>query len=363
MRAPSDSGDGKPLASGNGSGERAALGEQPPWADWDDEALLDLRLCDLKLGIRGSAVDDRVRQLYAELEARGLSFRPHFWLSTEWFCPDGVAGVAIPFFLAHPRLIRLEESRVIEAEGSDPHHCMQLLRHEVGHAIDNAYGLRRRKRRQELFGSASQPYSDDYAPRPYSRKFVRHLPGWYSQSHPVEDFAETFAVWLDPGSDWRRQYAGWPVLAKLEYLNELMAEIAAGPKPELDRSRVEPLRELRTTLRQYYADKQERYGVGDDVAWERELGKIFSASPRYADRPEAAAFLREMRRPVRKVVARWTGVYQYTIDQLYDEIVKRCRERSLRLKVPDEQARLDITIAVAVHTMKYVHSERNRFIR
>ena len=214
----------------------------PEWAGWPDERLLDLRLCDLDLTIRDGELADRIDQLYGELRALGLRFRPHFWLSDEWYCPDGVPGVAIPFYLAHPRLGRLELSHMLEVEGGTPEWCMRLLRHETGHAIENAYRLRLRRRRQKLFGKSSERYRDYYVPRPYSRRFVVHLEQWYAQSHPDEDFAETFAVWLAPDSNWRERYAGWPVLRKLEYVDTLMREIADQRPPVVSRARVDPSR-------------------------------------------------------------------------------------------------------------------------
>lgn len=336
----------------------------PEWATWDDERLLDLRLCDLGISIRKSKLAGRIRRLHVELAAYGLPFRPHFWLSTEWFCPDGVAGIAMPFCLAHPRLERLERTLLLEVEGDDETDCLRLMRHEAGHAIDNAYGLRRRRRRQQLFGSVSrQQYLDDYLPRPYSRRYVRHLPGWYAQSHPTEDWAESFAVWLDPASDWRRRYAGWPALVKLEYIDELMRELARAPAPVVARRRVEPVGQLRKTLREHYDEKRDRYGIGEDVAYEHELKRIFSAAPQFRGNPPAVRFIRSMRQQVRAQVARWTGVYQYTIDQIIAEIIGRCRRLDLRLAVPPEQARMDFTIALTVQTMKYVHSERHRYLR
>ena len=190
----------------------AGSGSEPEWASWPDERLLDLRLCDLGVTIRGGELADRIGQLYGELRGLGLRFRPHFWLSDEWYCPDGVPGVAIPFYLAHPRLARLELAHMLEVEGGTPEWCMRLLRHETGHAIENAYRLRLRRSRQRLFGKSSERYRDYYVPRPYSRRFVVHLEQWYAQSHPDEDFAETFAVWLAPDSNWRERYAGWPAL-------------------------------------------------------------------------------------------------------------------------------------------------------
>src|SRR5262245_44455995 len=194
------------------------------WARLPDHKLLDVRLSDLDLHLRleRSPVMPRVKQLYRELERRHLRFRPHFWLSDEWYPPDGVPGVAIPFYLAHPRLAELEHNQMREVEGGTSEWCMRILRHETGHAIENAYRLRRRHRRQQLFGKTSLPYPQHYAPKPYSKRYVLHLEAYYAQSHPDEDFAETFAVWLTPSSRWRWRYAGWRVLRKLEYVGELM---------------------------------------------------------------------------------------------------------------------------------------------
>src|SRR5207247_9020815 len=197
----------------------------------------------------GSPVPDRINRLYAELEDHGLVFRPTFWLSNEWFTPDGVPGIAIPFYLVHPRLAKLELNQMLEVEGGTPEWCMQILRHETGHAIDNAYKLRQRRRRQQIFGPSYLQYPEYYTPKPYSKSFVLHLGSWYSQSHPDEDFAETFAVWLTPGADWARRYQGWKALLKLEYMDALMKSLA-GKRPVVTNRRCpEALRSLRKTLR------------------------------------------------------------------------------------------------------------------
>ena len=58
------------------------------------------------------------------------------------------------------------------------------------------------------------------------------LEGWYAQSHPVEDFAETFAVWLAPRSNWRAQYENWPALRKVEYIDRTMRRLK-NRKPQI----------------------------------------------------------------------------------------------------------------------------------
>src|SRR5258708_17130786 len=219
------------------------------WEGWDDERLLGLRMCDLDLQVEGSGLEERMAELDRDLAEHGLRFRPHAWLSDEWFTPDGVPGIAIPFYLAHPRLARLEQNQMLEVEGGTPEWCLRILRHETGHALDNAYRLRLRRRRRDLFGSPAKPYPEFYTPRPYSKSFVLHLDAWYAQSHPDEDFAETFAVWLTPTSDWRQRYAGWPAGKKLEYMDALMRSVRDRP-PRLDNpEEIDPLRRLRKTLR------------------------------------------------------------------------------------------------------------------
>jgi hypothetical protein len=203
----------------------------PAWVDLPDEQLLQVRLCDLGLTIQGTGLETFIAQVDQELMARGLVC-PHYWLADEWFTPDGVPGVAIPFYLAHPRLARLERQQMLEVEGGDPESCLQILRHEAGHAIDNAYQLRRLRTRRRIFGTPETTYPEYYTPRPYSKSFVMYLDHWYAQSHPDEDFAETFAAWLDPASAWATRYVGWPALRKLEYLDGLMRRLA-GTKPRI----------------------------------------------------------------------------------------------------------------------------------
>ena len=123
------------------------------WTDLSDEKLLEVRMCDLGLSIEGTDLEAHIAQLRAELRARHLRFSPHFWLSDEWFTPDGVPGIAIPFYLAHPRLAKLELAQMLEVEGGDPVSCLRILRHEAGHAIDNAYLLRRRPTSKKRYAS------------------------------------------------------------------------------------------------------------------------------------------------------------------------------------------------------------------
>ena len=338
----------------------ALRSELTDWPTWPDEKLLDLRLCDLDLTIAGSNLEERIAQLYGELEGRGLHFRPHFWLSEEWFCPDDVPGIAIPFYLAHPRLARLELTQMLEVEGGDPDSCMRILRHEAGHAIENAFRLRRRRERLQLFGKSSVPYPEDYSPKPYSKSFVLHLDSWYAQSHPDEDFAETFAVWLTPGSQWDTRYAGWPALKKLQYVDRLMHTLAGRPPVNLSTEEIDPLRRLRTTLRRHYRKKRRHYGLDHPNFNDRDLQRFFSGAAEHAGNMTAVRFLTKIRKPVRRLVAGWTGVYQYTIDQVFEDLIVHCRPLNLRLAVPEEQAKHEFTVFLTVQAMNYVHTGGRR---
>ena len=335
-------------------------GGSPAWEHFSDEQLLDLRFRDLGLTIEGSWLEPRLAQLVDELAARRLVFRPHAWLSSEWFSPDGVPGIAIPFYLAHPRLMKLEKSQMLEVEGGTPEWCMQILRHEAGHAFDNAYALRRRQRRIRLFGRPSVAYPDFYLPRPYSKSFVLHLDSWYAQSHPDEDFAETFAVWLTPDSDWRSRYTDWPALKKLEYLDGLMADIGSQPPVVTSRRRVEPIERLRTTLRHHYAKKRGHYGLEHPDFHDRDLRRLFSDGEEYRKNRKASRFMAAIRRDVRRLVATWTGTYQYTIDRVIEDMIARADELNLRLIYPEDVTKLDFTGLVTVQTMNYLHSGRHR---
>ena len=317
-------------------------------------------MSDLPLKLEGTVVETRIAQLRKELENRGLNFPLHFYLSDEWFTPDGSAAVAIPFYLAHPRLEKLEEAQMLEVEGGEHEWCMRILRHEAGHAIDNAFRLRLRRQRRRIFGLPSKPYPEYYTPKPYSKSFVLHLDSWYAQSHPDEDFAETFAVWLTPTSEWRQRYAGWPALKKLQYMDALMRSVSHETARLDNPNEIDPLRKLKKTLRQHYRAKRRYYGVDYPNFYDRDLRRLFSELPEFADNVTAAQFIGRIRRPTRRLVAGWTGIYQYTIDQVLEDMVSRCRELKLRLAVPEDRARQEFAVLLTVQAMNYLHSGGHR---
>ena len=333
------------------------------WAELSDAELLELRLCDLKLGIAGTELEARVERIYAELGERGLPFRPHVWLSTEWFSPDGVPGFAIPFYLAHPRLKELEQRQMHEVEGGTARSCLQLMRHEVAHALDNAYVLHDRGDWREVFGRFDSDYVTHYQPKPYSKRFVRHLELWYAQSHPAEDFAETFAVWLDPSSRWRSRYRGWAALSKLQYLEQLMLGIA-GQKPiKRGRERIEPIGELKKTLAEHYREKRARYRLALRKSYDRDLKRLFSEASGTPRERSAATFLRRERAEIRKLVSRWTGEYQYAVERVLSEIIQRTEELGLVVGSGAAHVKRDAMLLVATQTLKYLNRGHHHFPR
>lgn len=317
--------------------------------------LLESRICDLGLTIEGSPLEGRLARLEQELARAGLRFRPFAWLSSDWFTPDGSTGFAIPFFLAHPRLMRLERQQMLEVEGGTQEWCLKLLRHETAHALENAYRLRERKIWRETFGRASEPYRKSYRPNPSSRDYVLNLDYWYSQSHPLEDFAETFAVWLTPGSRWRKRYAGWPALKKLEVVDALMRQIRDRPPLVRSRAKVEPVSALRYTLREYYRRKQAHYDIGVSSGYDAHLTRLFGPPDEFPTGETATSFLRRYRRELRQRVSAITGQHAYLIDQVLNEMIPRSKKLGLRLRKEEEETLLDTSVLLTALTMSFLH--------
>jgi len=233
--------------------------------DWKTlrQRLLQRRICDLKLRIKGSPIEPYIRQLKRELAAKGVNYAPSFYLTDTWGCPDKVPAIGIPFYLASLPLGRIEEELTGSLE--DGQMIMQFLRHEVGHAINYAFKLWKEPGWRATFGSFSKPYRDAFSPNPWSRRFVRHICSCpyrytYAQKHPDEDFAETFAVWLTPRSGWRRKYRDWPAIQKLKYVDRLMRHVG-DEQPKCKRGRlVKPVSRLTLPLAEHYRRQAQKYG-------------------------------------------------------------------------------------------------------
>jgi hypothetical protein len=302
------------------------------WERLSDDALLDLRFRDLGLAMQGSSIDTEILALGDRLERRGIRFRPHAWFSTEWFSPDGVPGIAVPFYLGHPRLLRLEQRLMGEAEGSRARWRQRLLRHELGHALDTAFALRRRSDWRRVFGKASARYARDYTVRPQSKHYVLHLEHWYAQSHPTEDFAETFAVWLKPRARWRAEYAGWPALAKLEFVDRLMTELIGRKPAQRDRSRIAPIASNGRTLREHYR-RRAAWAAGADEGYDRPLVQLF-APRRSSGELSAERFLGDIKPLLLRALLRRTGAHPYAAFQMLRAVRRRARQLDLVARGP-----------------------------
>jgi Putative zinc-binding metallo-peptidase len=330
----------------------------PPWVALPDDELLELRIRDLGVHIEGSELEPRVAKLYAELESRGLRPKPLCYLGDEWFCPDGVPAIAIPFYLAHPRLKQLELHQMMEIEGGTPEWCAQLLRHECGHALDHAYRFSSRAKWRRVFGSPDVEYEPErYRPRPYSRSFVRHLPNWYAQAHPDEDFAETFAVWLgSTPEEWRARYRGWKALEKLEYVDALMREAARKP-PTVTGGRLRAeASKMRSTLAHHYAARRKLWEQDQPGFYDADLRRIFGPEP--VDGGTAAAFMRWKRKAIVASVVRWTGQRKYVVDELAGKLVQRCSELGLYARVDEVSLALEVGAYLATLVTHHLYTGR-----
>jgi hypothetical protein len=322
----------------------------PAAAAFHEANLSAMPIRDLHLTIAGTPLEPVLAEFERELDRAGVHrVRPHFYLSTEWGVPWGTVSIAIPFYLARLDLTDLHAERSGFVEGAGRADILRYLRHEMGHVVNYAYQLYDREEWVKHFGSITQPYAEEYRPEPFSRRFVRHLPGWYAQKHPDEDWAETFAVWMTPGLDWRAEYAGWPeALAKLEYCDRTMRELADRDPPVTAVERDEDVGELPFSLEDYYraAPAAAEFPPGLDGA----LRTIFEE----AGAP-AAALIRRLERPLLANVYRWTGHFPERTRGLLRHLEQRAE--ALKLSYPaggETEAALALTTLVTALAMNHV---------
>jgi hypothetical protein len=315
------------------------------WEKLTDEEILPMRVRDFNLQIKDSFLEPLINKLYEELTSKGISFHPPCYLADEWLCPNKEPIIGIPFFLAQPRLKSIEKKIMFEVEGGTEKSCMELLRHECGHALNYAYELYKKTRWRQLFGRFSAKYSECYYYQPYSRRFVIHLKDNYAQAHPDEDFAETFAVWLTPNSGWQEKYRDWPVIKKLHYIDNVMKKLN-NKEPTITFKGAPPWSASRmtSTLANFYDRKRKLLGSNFQGFYDdsiKELFKTKSSSPATA---KASDVLRSHRRQIIDSVAKWTGHRKYDIHQLVNRTIIRCEALDLYAKKDG----YDDIIAIAV---------------
>jgi hypothetical protein len=316
---------------------------------------------DLGLTIAGTSLAPLIDVVLAEMAAVGLRrLRPRFYLSTEWGVPEDTIAVAIPFYLARPDLASLHLARTGHTEGQGDADVLRYLRHEIGHVVNYAYCLHAEPRWTELFGRFEKRYREAYRPRPFSRRFVRHLPGWYAQKHPDEDFAETFAVWMTPGSDWRHDYADSPpALAKLLFCDEMVARVGDLEPTISDDALHDDVGDIATTLEQFYGvgdPEEEALPGGVDGA----LRDIFPASP---DEPRAfaATLLRRLDGELTTQVYTWTGHFPDRTHELLRRLARRAEAMGLHY-APEREAAAVVAVSTLITALAMNHVLRGSYV-
>lgn len=295
----------------------------------NEHSLLSFKFSQLRGSWQHYGLEDAWTQLHRELSAKGIHVKLSRWFSTEWFCPDGHAGIAFPFYLSDPALVKLHKSQNLTVEGENYEELMKLLRHEAGHAIDNIYGLRDRPMRKEIFGNPYSPYPSSYKNRPYSKSYVKHLPDQYAQAHPEEDWAETFAVWLDPNSDWRKKYAGTPALRKLECVDNLLKAAVKTRPFKASKLRVDCITKDETRLKDFYLREKRRKLYPKTRFWNQQLNsKLCKAETGI----QAGQVIKSKQDYLTKEIAKIQSLPQYKVKRLLRDCISHTKKHKLYFK-------------------------------
>ena len=326
--------------------------------DLSDREILSLRICDLPIAFEDSPFYSLQEKLYKELEKKNILFRPNIWISDDWFCPDGVTGFAVPFYLMHERLIEIERKMIGQVEGGDSAWFMKLLRHECGHAIDNAYFLKEDKKRAEVFGDHNIEYPESYTPKRFSKKYVRHLEDGYAQAHPEEDWAETFATWLTPRSAWKKKYEDWQALDKLKYVDTKMKSLKAQRPNVICYQKVDELEVLDISLRTYYNRKRERFLLN---SCETHLNK-FLLDRRRSKSPSVELYgeLKKNRASLTDYVAKNFNQKNYQAKNVLSDLENLAKKKGLFVK--KRKAKKELESLVSTHAKKFFKEGKHRII-
>jgi hypothetical protein len=335
--------------------------------NWETERyeLLNTRVCDLQLQFSGTILERCIEKVYKELTSKKLVFMPGYYFTCggdEWGCPDRVPVIGIPFHLADSRLARVEKE--MGYTSYDRRDLLFLLRHECGHAYNYAYELYKSAEWQEVFGDFEKTYPQNFRFKfnRYSREYVRSQgePKYYAQAHPDEDFAETFAVWLTPRSNWRSDYQYWPAIQKLEYIDRTMKSLV-GKRPSVVEGKLDSPYDVKTyTLIEYYSEdidgfKDNALGIYDD-----DLRKIFAAAVNGNRKNlRAKELIRRHRRFLVGIISQWTGAREKVVAPVIHKFMQRSRE--LNLVVPSEQDSASLASISALGTtvvMNYLYTGR-----
>jgi hypothetical protein len=327
--------------------------------DAEGRALLSRKINELALQIQGTRLETAINQLYLELDAAGIAFKPKCYLADEWGCPQGVPVIGIPFYLADPQLCLLEcDMTGVEAENDAE--VMMYLRHEAGHAFNYAYLLHTDPQWRRVFGRYSRPYRETYKPVPFSTRFVRNIPGWYAQKHPDEDFAETFAVLITPDSNWRERYARTPAMAKLRHVEKLIARYGHRPPIVTAETLDTPAEQLEMTLAEWYGEFEDSEEGGPTLPaiLDEDLRALFPAS----EGLPAADLVRANRAHLVRDINYWTGLERHVLRSLINALLLRVEAMGLKVEPNGAVERLTgLSIFVTTLTMNYLYT--NQFVK
>jgi len=332
-----------------------------------EKELLNTRICDLSLHLSDVAFAAELNQLQNELSQRELIFSPNIWLADDWFSPDGTPGFAIPFYLCHKKLIRLQRKYVGLVEGTNAKEFLKLIRHETAHAMDNAFYLRRNKKRQSLFGLTSTPYPISYDFNPHSKNHVLHLDDHYAQAHPDEDWAETFAVWLTPNSDWKKKYKLWPAIEKLELLDQLMNNLKGvqpkNTKGSKDYITSQCLSSDTRTLQEYYQEKKEELKLNKKNFFHGKMNEVFTrSSSQNLVQEDAFEFIKTYKKALGKNITKRKKIYPHIIKKMITDMSKECKSNKYHLKYSQEQTKQILENTIAKSSVKFIREGRHRIV-
>ena len=365
---------GDPPPPDRGGHIRAPVdGESTPGLEGSSEhelppEILNKRICDFDLRIEGGPLEKVIERFRRELAERGITkLQPAFYLTDEWGVSEGTVAIGIPFYLADGRLRRVQQARSGIVEGKDDEDILRYLRHEMGHVVNYAYQLYEDYDWTALFGPMSRPYTDEYRSVPFSPAFVRHLPGNYAQKHPDEDWAETFAVWMTPGSDWTSRYQdASAALAKLLYCERVMTDIR-DREPYVTLTVVDTdVREIQKTVAQFY-DEGEIQGVALPRSLDGDLRGIFSPYEAQAGDTDAgrvakaSSLIRRHEDEMADAVYWWTGMDHELTYALLDHVADRAERMDLGYPLAHRD-RVLVQLAAFLTTLAMNYVYRGSFI-
>jgi hypothetical protein len=317
-----------------------------------DHELLDTPIKNLGIDFNTLPHPKAINQLKSKLKKRGIKISPLIWASDEWFCPEGKSSIAIPFTLFHPRLIKLEKKHLGFCEGESEKEFYQLLVHECGHAIDHAYKLKKDVFRNEFFGDSNIPYPQYYLPKPFSKNFVKHLKNNYAQSHPDEDFAETFSVWLGNKREWKQKYSAG-ALDKLLYMDYLMQEIKGQAPLVNTKQKVLKASEDTRTLREYFQWKKKSFGVQGSRFYKNKLDLNFeSLNHKFTLKP--------IEKEICHTISKRTKIKKYIVKSMLKELEKEMIMKKVSLKLSSIKNRKKIEKLIYENSFEFLKKNSHR---